>query len=282
MAMKKVGAPAPKPAAKAAKKPADTTPIKTGKPSGDKVQASEKSAPKAPVKGDKDVSAQAKACIDAMLKNAGAPPELATEPTEHIRKDGSVFERRPLLKACEEFILAEGCEPGSLAHLEAWEDTPFTASGKKNRSCTTPLGRFIAKCKKEEVTLPGQDAAPAAKGRVKEAGRITSPGPRPTPDIAKKLRGPKDGEVTAPDRVDEDGCRMATKANGKPRGGKHGLTITAAQALLKTAENTPARGYSKAVTALCKNNFAGKTVSALQAKEINLLVEECRAQGLIA
>lgn len=241
-----------------------------------KVQASEKSKPRSPLVRSDNEEVLAHKLASVLVKADGLPFEA-----DELKEFGdNVFA----------FIKAESREPRSFDEVMAWVDTPWISSGKrKDQRAWTPYGKFLARMRREGIK--DIDPQPVAVGKVREGGRITSPGPRLDIATAKKLRQPEEGKSTAKDRTEkvpvsvvcpEGTARMASKKESTRKGkGKYGLTVKDAQAALKAADGTPSKGYAATITALCKSLFAGLTVSALKAEEINKLVEVARENGLI-
>lgn len=241
-----------------------------------KVQASEKSPPKSPVLGVKVTPEDTVPMLVQMFKNGSG----VFDPTDPDSVE--------VMGYAAAFINAMGREPISFDELMAWADTPDTASGRKSRSITAPYGRFLALMKKLGITVPGEgdNSHPTAKGKVREAMKITSPGPRLRVEESSKMKRPAEGFSTVPDRIDSDGARMATRAPSKPRQGKFGLTMDQCKEALKSCKGTPARGYAQPINVMAKTLFQAGTISvtaisSLKAAELNALVTACKEAGLI-
>lgn len=256
-----------------------TQKVRTENVSKDKVQANGNvGKPRAPIVKNMDERTHAIKLLSSLMKADGNVFDADNDDDKHA------------LDMCMQFIAAETRDPRSQEELAAWADTPWISSGKrKDQRPWTPYGKFLQKLRKDGIAPINPQ--PTAKGRVREAAQITSPGPRLDIATAKKLRQPEEGKSTAKDRIvdvpvspvcPEGVARMASKKESTRKGkGRYGLTVKDAQAALKEADGTPSKGYAATITALCKSLFAGLTVSALKAEEINKLVEVARENGLI-
>lgn len=269
--------------------------VRTENTSKDKVQASDKAPPKRPVKGMGMDEATATKLAYILAKAAGFEGDdgksVVEEPLSLYGRDGEVKEQTSLAHIIVAFVGAETREPRELEEVLCWAESPKTAHGTAMKRGKSRWTEYLRKNPLEGVAVD-QDGNPTGKkvhdvpAPTKRNERGTTPTCPHSPipfDVKSKQRtlkrnGGFEAFETAKDRIDEDGARMATKKETK---GRNGLTIPQAQAALKAAKGTPARGYAAAVTKLCKEKFDGRTVSTLKSAEINQLVVLCREQNII-